>query len=787
MNSTKILWANNFLNFLYKFNSMSVFKKQYLLALIIVLNINVFAQEKQGNTSNAEIFADIPHYVKKTDLQGNIRDIPVHFFAHDADGTGLNILLQSINIKIKNAVDTVFNDTIKFDNLSDLEFHSLFSLGSLENSNLGIQEFVLNTAHKSSNNTIEFTNGADDYFRISGKYWYFNLNIPAEKLQGYNDIVDISIDFIIKWGSDDATALRVFRTDETIPQMPNWNRGDVHYHTVYTQNAAEIGLPLQATKLAAKEVGIEWITATDHSCDFDNYGLSVNENWQNLQTDIQLINAQDNSFVFIPGIEMSINNSAGGIIHGLVYPSPNSIFSLPYLGDGGGDLSSTTISLNTLLDTLGHYDSFCYAAHPFAQKDKLSFAIGGSVWNIGDEDFPENGNLHPSFGDIICNDIQNASDVFSNQANQLLKNNLIGGQIWNLRNTIQTNDENYNPWNVEYNTSIETFHVLPESESLNHLYRLSQNFDLTNFIWSKGLIEKNDNDLLQNWKFYISAGSDAHGSFNYSNTDLAYGIGDISDNAIGKLSTLAYCPYGMGANGENVLSALKNGQTILSSGPIVSIGLSQLEDNTTPEIIIGTDTVLKWPDLEDYYLITNALTTSLYGMVESVNLFIHTEDNIYQYPLSNIIGINSYNIKNILETVFGMGNVPFDEYFMIRAEMKTIKNYGGLSLLYKKNNEQFRSFTNPIWIKIQESAISNEYIYSDYINLRYTKEQVFFDFDNNNIRRIKIYNSVGKIIMNFKVQTNTVCLNKCEFNSGIYFVKIETKGSTVVKKLVITK
>ena len=64
---------------------------------------------------------------------------------------------------------------------------------------------------------------------------------------------------------------------------------------------------------------------------------------------------------------------------------------------------------------------------------------------------------------------------------------------------------------------------------------------------------------------YYSAGTDAHGSFNYTNTDDvflgAFTSYDVHDNAVGKLSTLTYCPNGMGANGQHILSALKNGNT----------------------------------------------------------------------------------------------------------------------------------------------------------------------------------------------------------------------------------
>ncbi|MFH2094301.1 MAG: hypothetical protein ABIJ16_01270 [Bacteroidota bacterium] len=90
-------------------------------------------------------------------------------------------------------------------------------------------------------------------------------------------------------------------------------------------------------------------------------------------------------------MEMSVNNSAGNIVHALVYPDPADPYSLPYIADGGGDLFSTSLDIDMMLDSLEQYNGFCYAAHPFAEGDALSSLVNGSVWNICDSLYPLNG------------------------------------------------------------------------------------------------------------------------------------------------------------------------------------------------------------------------------------------------------------------------------------------------------------------------------------------------------------------------------------------------------------
>ena len=469
----------------------------FFFFLFFLNSLISFSQVKQTNKIGSDILAEAPWRMKKTDSSGNVNGIPLHVFIKDADDIGNNAELIYVNIYLKNAVDTLFGNPINFNTYTDSAFLSLFSSKSQTDAALDIQSFDASSPVKNSYNSIMFT--ADDcvwpdvctYVDVTHQYWYFTITIPPEKLVGLNDIIDIKVEFSLNWQTDVVSYLRVFRYNENFPKLPGWYRGDSHYHTMYTTNTAEYGLPISSTKEAAKEVGLDWVSCTDHSCDYDNYGTDIQTNWSRREAEVQSLNMEDTSMIFIAGSEVSVNNSAGNVIHLLCYPSPDLPYSLPYLGDGNGDVSSTSLNINDILFTLSESGGFAYAAHPFATGDKLSSLVDGGIWNVGDTGYFDNGTSVPGYDQVICNDISSASDVYSlNPTQMLFKNYLLGGEIWNFRNGLFTTDEIMDPWNDNYDSDVTGFAPYNIDNSLYHSNRLLSNFEASKFFWRKGLIEK---------------------------------------------------------------------------------------------------------------------------------------------------------------------------------------------------------------------------------------------------------------------------------------------------------
>jgi len=643
------------------------------LALSLICGEFIYAQisDKQANTTGSEICVDAPYHMQKCDEFDNLNPVPIHVFVHGSNAIGCNNELMNVKIKIKNASDSEFTQMITFNEYSEEDFLALFINKSYYNGDFDIQEFDSSLPTKSESETIDFisdshTLPATTYVDITQDFWWFTILIPADKLLGYENIIDFEIACELDWDPDYRSYVRVFRQEDDFPVMNNWLRGDVHYHGIYTQNSAEVGLPLDATKLAAQYCGLDWITLTDHSCDYDNTGIDENTNWSDLGEIVEDLNSEDDSFVFIRAIEMTVKNSANDHVHALTYPSHIDPFSMPYFGDGNGDLIATDVTVEDLSDEVTIYDAFVYAAHPFAEGDELSFAVDGSVWNVSDPDFPENGQAHDYIGSVICNDTDEPSDIFADDENKLFKDGIIGGQIWNLANYLET-DESDNPWDALYESG-DAFEIFPLNDVVHTTSRFMQNFEVIDFCWKKGMEEKNNNNDISNWKFFISAGSDAHGSFNYSNTDLFMGVsGFVTDNAIGKLSSLVYCPEGAGNNGENVLNAMRLGNLILSSGPIVSIEIDTDGNSSTPEIIMGNDSELNYSTAEFARLNLFSTTSGEYGDVVRKQIIIKTASNDVVIDLPNDITDWDQNLIQLLEESFSSSVDYLDQWILIRA------------------------------------------------------------------------------------------------------------------------
>lgn len=669
---------------------------------------------RQANTLYSEFYLDAPWRMKKLDDQGNINSIPVHFFLHDADlVVGTTVQIDKVDIQLKNATSTTFGSPLKFDSISDADFAAnYFSKGSVADPQMSIQGFSLNSFSTSSSTTIDFDINSDffnDYVEVDATYWYFNFDIPPAALVGFDNEIDIRV--TVHYGNltftDDVFGMRIFRSDVDIPTLTNYYRGDTHLHSLFTQNDAEIGLPMESTKVAAKHIGLDWITTTDHTSDYDNYGTTVSENWDRIQTWVAQLNAEDPSMIYIAGQEVALKNHEDKLVHMLAYPNMNDPYGLPFIGDGDGDLTATSVTVSSALAQLASINAFAYAAHPYATGDKLPLIpVDGGIWNAGLNSFPTNGSNFPrTGGQIICNNPSASSDVFSTESNKLIKDALLGSQIWNTRSVLQSTGNGLDPWDLD--NSGDGFIVADTTSTNFYLKKFRQGQEIVNSINQLGLSLKNQDDNYENWKMYYSAGSDAHGSFNFSNTDDFAGFGTVSDNAVGKLNTLVYCPSGMGSDGTGILEALYHGRNVLSDGPILAIGVSDDGADASNEILMGDDASVNLLSSESYYLNFNYVTTQEFGDVTEIKFIVGTANGEYEYVMPSNWAVTGNNIEtlslnDLLKSTFPSGVIPENENFYIRAEMSCFRDLQGQESVHKISYQNHHSFSNPIWLKYEE-------------------------------------------------------------------------------------
>lgn len=768
-------------------------KAQFLLILFFA-SLFSYSQHKQANTGGSEIIADVPYRIQKFNNSGQLNSVPILFYVHDSNSSLYRNDLVSVSVYVKNADTSRFTVPINLSSYSDADVQKMITCRSVGDQSMSIQTFDSSCFVKDNNVTLKFIEDTNWWFQpvacvqITRNHWYFMLNIPGEMLQEYNDIIDIAVEFNLDYDADETKYFRVFRHNDQLPVQEDWYKGDTHFHSVFTQNNAETGLPNEANRIAAKAVGLDWITITDHSCDFDNYGSGMAINWQKLGQDVATQEVLDSTFKFIRAIEMSVNNSAGDVVHALVYPSYEQPQNLDYLGDGGGDLISTNVSSAELFDALSIKRSFSYLAHPFAEGDVISAAVGGGAWNISDSDFRNSQTVFNTGGAIKCNDTTIASDIFSTDTTSFFIPNIIGGEIFNSRNSLQTADEAYNPWDVTNNSTV-SFASTDSSAMLHYMKRLKENFEVTEYLWQKSLRKKNQNPDLKNWKFFLAAGSDAHGSFNYSNTDFTMELtGSVNENALGMVYTAAYCPNGMGEGGSEVLYALKHGHTVISDGPLLTMRISTDTLLSKGGIIIGQDTVIGESDLSNYYLILNLSNSSLFGTVKyvRVNVFDGIEKKILNISMNGAVKV--IPMSDIITNY--SGDIILNKYTIITAEVETEKQFESLSSVYLKEKDVFRCYTNPIYLKIDQTlSVKPENIDAklypnparDIFKIQVTEKSADSE--------IKIFDVTMREVFCKKEafrnsETIEIKMPESLYSSGVYFVLVRLNYLSSVYKLI---
>jgi len=759
------------------------------LFLFLTTFFTTYAQ-KQNNTPGSDFFIDIPTFI---DISKD-SVIPVTVYVHESECTNCSNDLNYIDIRLKSYAQSYFDAPIVFDTLSAQAYLSLFSAYSLQNTNWDSQSFLDSKPYNDAEHTILFTADTNWWIpvipvvHITQHYFYFNFNIPYSVWSYYLDsdsVIDMHVYASIDNDTDEEFWFRVFVKKNAVIKLPNWTRGDTHIHAVCTQNNAENGLPLEATKVAAKYLGLDWITITDHSCDFDNYGQSMAQNWQNLGGKVYSLNLSGNSFIFIRGIEASVKNSQGKVVHTLVYPNPLYPFSLPYIFDGGGDMSSTNVTVNMMLDSLRKYQGFCYAAHPFAEGDALSAIVNGSVWNIGDSLSPTNGQSALSEGTVVWNNLAFPSDIYSEGDSEVFKTPIMGLQNLNLSNMLTCTDSERDPWNVAKNAEPFGFYDMPESNYMHTHYRYTQNQEAYSFLVRRGLRLKNQNNAIQHWKLFLAAGSDAHGSFNYSTTDYFYGglNGAMEENHPGALATYVYTPNGMGYQGTNVLKALKDGHCLLSEGPVVTMYLT----SPSGTAIVGDDIEIWNNNLSATMLHVQGFTNRYLGQPEQLILYLYTSDSVYEYVPMVVNASCDITLADLFQAL-GI-SLPYDKFFAVRAEFYTSKDYTPYeSLIYRRTHKRFLSATNPIWFKVHFTNDVADHFRNTEIKVvpNPAKNKCKVYGVNENIRSVKMIDMFGnQSMLNYSSNSDYVEVDLTSNQSGMYLLTIETDNTCYRTKLII--
>jgi hypothetical protein len=522
---------------------------------------------------------------------------------------------------------------------------------------------------------------------IKGKDRYKkNLEVPREAIQSYLSrhffggpfaSVDVWVSIHVADWPDQDFLLRVAMNAPPLPQIANWYRGDLHYHCAYTDNPAERGYPLDITKQAAIQAGLDWLLLTDHSTDLtaDAYQAELDD----------VKKFRDGRLMLIRGEEVTTASGKPDAVlttvHMIAAPSPDDpdkgFPDAQNAGDtviltGTGGPSSDAMPIKDALARIAAAGGFAYAAHPF---DPISPVMRGGSWDV-------------------------TADFLAPDAKQL-QGGLVGLEGWN-RATLFTADDMRDP-----------FCIRPHEDSsacFTHDAGADQYARLDNAIklgWQpllqKGLAARPkgaDGTDAPLFKAFFAAGSDAHGDLDFEGTmDVVDFLGKPSrglngyaeDNALGRISTVAFAPAGMGARGENILHALHDGHTVMSNGPLLIAGFDTNSNGSLDDagdIGIGGEISSSWKSLPPLQL--QWVSSEEFGPVQSIQLILGTA--LGEMPAVEIpVPADQALASNRL--------LAFDLHPALEEGSPNWQYIRLVAVTRNSANNEFRCYTNPIWIK----------------------------------------------------------------------------------------
>ena len=508
------------------------------------------------------------------------------------------------------------------------------------------------------------------------------LEVPREAIQSFLarhflggpfTSIDLWISIrAVDWPAQDFF-LRVKLNAPPLPQIPNWYRGDIHYHSGYTDNPAERGYPLDVTKQAAIQAGMDWLLLTDHSTD-----LSLDRYKEELD-DVKKF--RDGRLMLIRGEEVTLASGKDAVlttVHMVAAPSPDDPDrgfpdlkdpANPVIVTGDGSVSYAAMPIKDALARIAAAGGFAYAAHPF---DPISPVMRGGKWDL-------------------------EADFLAPDGKQL-QAGLVGLEPWN-RASMSTADDMRDPFCIHPHE--DTGACFQPDPAADQYARLEQGIkEGWQPLLQRGLATRSDGGNAPLFKTFLGAGSDAHGDLDFeASMDVTDFLGKPSrgingyaeDNALGRIATVIYAPGGMGSRGENILRALRDGHSVASNGPILIAGFDRNSNGSLddPEDVgIGQEISGSLKSLPPLQL--RWVSSEEFGPFQSIKLIVGTgtgELPPVEVPVPSAMALAS------------LGLVPYD--------LRPILKEGSPSWIYirlvastrNSANSEFRCYTNPIWIK----------------------------------------------------------------------------------------
>ena len=223
----------------------------------------------------------------------------------------------------------------------------------------------------------------------AGKY-EIHCKIFAQRLEPSSDKTFGKAKVFSRWNYPGLkpAPLKIQVLAEEPPKAPGFVAGEMHCHTHYSADHVEHGASPKVLQQAAKAIGLDFVSCTDHAYDFayttEDYTKEAESpltRFDALREETRELNQAADMPLMIAGEEVSAGNSKGENVH-MTALGPEGY--LPGLGDCGRNWldNKPTFKIPKLLEmTKAH----CFAAHPMQPMGYLEkFIFRRGYWSHKD-------------------------------------------------------------------------------------------------------------------------------------------------------------------------------------------------------------------------------------------------------------------------------------------------------------------------------------------------------------------------------------------------------------------
>jgi hypothetical protein len=140
-------------------------------------------------------------------------------------------------------------------------------------------------------------------------------------------------------------------------------------------------------------------------------------------------------------------------------------------------------------------------------------------------------------------------------------------------------------------------------------------------------------------------------------------------------------------------------------------------------------------------------------------------------------------LSDLIQQVFGSADALLNQWFLIRAELKTSINYFETDI-YRCSGKEFYSYTNPVWLKINSPNLTPESLVINDLNIFPNPARDKLNIKSEITGTIIIYSITGEILLTENIE-NSKQIDISILQNGTYFISFSGKGCNQFVKLVV--